>query len=63
MLTRLNGKRFVLNADLIRSVEEVPDTSIHLTNGDRVMVRESMKEVVSRTVEYEMTLRGLIRPS
>ena len=62
VLTRLNGNRFVLNAELIRSVEAVPDTTIQLVNGDRVLVREEMHEVIDRTVEYGMMLRGLIRP-
>ena len=63
VLTRLNGKRFVLNAELIRTVEEVPDTSIQLLNGDRVMVKERMEDVVDRAVEYGMQLRGLLPPT
>ena len=63
VLTRLNGKRFVLNAELIRTVEEVPDTTIQLLNGERLMVQERMDEVVDRAVEYGMTLRGLLPPS
>ena len=41
-LSRLDGEEFVLNAELIRYVESRPDTFITLTNGDRVVVRESM---------------------
>lgn len=63
VLTRLNGKQFVLNAELIRTVEEVPDTTIQLVNGERVMVREPMTDVVDRAVEYGMLLRGLLPPS
>ncbi|MDA7979117.1 MAG: flagellar FlbD family protein [Pirellulales bacterium] len=51
-LTRLNDDDFVLNAELIRYVEERPDTIITLTSGERVTVRESMQDVVQRTVEY-----------
>ncbi len=63
VLTRLNGKQFVLNAELIRTVEEVPDTTIQLVNGERVMVKEPMADVVDRAVEYGMLLRGLLPPS
>jgi flagellar protein FlbD len=58
-VTRLNGKPFVINADLIRSVEELPDTTITLINGDRVIVKESMKEIVDRTIDYGRSLRRM----
>ena len=52
-LTRLDGEEFILNAELIRYVESRPDTFITLTVGDRVVVEESMDEVVRRSVEYQ----------
>ena len=42
---------FVLNADLIETVEETPDTVITLTNGKKLIVSESMDEVVRRVME------------
>ncbi len=54
-LTRLSGEGFVLNADLIRYVESRPDTFITLTSGDRVVVRESMEEVVQLAVRYQQS--------
>jgi len=51
-LTRLNSKPFVINADLINFVEETPDTLIVMSNGDRLHVRESVDEVVDRTLAY-----------
>jgi len=62
-LHRLNGKQFVLNAELIRTVEENPDTTITLVNGDHVVVREPMGDVVQRCIEYGRLLRRLIPPS
>jgi flagellar protein FlbD len=52
-LTRLGGEKFILNAELIRYVESRPDTFITLTVGDRVVVEESMDEVLRRSVEYQ----------
>lgn len=52
-LTRLDGQAFVLNADLIRCVEERPDTYITLTTGERILVGESMLHVVDLAVEYQ----------
>jgi flagellar protein FlbD len=63
VLTRLNGSRFVLNAELIRTVEETPDTTIRLTTGDSYMVRESMEEVVGLAVDYGRLLRGFLTPN
>jgi len=62
-LTRLNGQPFVVNAELIRTVETLPDTTIKLINGDTIIVRESMDEVVDRAVEYGRSLRKLLPPS
>ena len=59
-LTRLNGKEFILNAELIRSVEEVPDTTITLSAGDKFIVKESMDEVVKKAVEYGRSVRTFV---
>jgi flagellar protein FlbD len=52
-VTRLDGEAFVINADLIRYIEERPDTFITLTSGERIIVKESIDEVVERAVEYQ----------
>lgn len=59
-VTRLNGKRFVLNAELIRTVEENPDTVVTLVTGDHLVVQEPMEEIVRRTIEYGRCLRQAI---
>ena len=62
-VTRLNGKQFVINADLIKVVEENPDTTLRLTTGDTMIVKESMREVVELAIEYGRSLRKLVPPS
>ncbi len=57
-LTRINGRPFVLNAEQIKSIEETPDTMVGLVNGELVVVRESMDEVVRRAIEYSRTVRA-----
>ncbi len=61
-LTRLNGDEFILNAELIRYVERCPDTLITMTTGETVMVRESLDEVVRRTVTYQQAKYLVPRP-
>ena len=63
MVTRLNGGRFVLNAELIRTVESNPDTTITLVNGDHIIVKESMEDVVKLSIEYGRSLRKLLPPT
>jgi len=57
-LTRLNGKEFVVNAELIQFVEETPDTVITLLNHEKIVVKEKADEVVKRSVEYHRSVRG-----
>jgi flagellar protein FlbD len=51
-LTRLAGSEVVINTDLIVTVEKTPDTVITLTTGDRIMVKESVEEVVERAAAF-----------
>ena len=44
-LTKLNGEQFVLNCDLIEIITENPDTTILLTNGKHLLVREPKEHV------------------
>ncbi len=59
-LTRLNGKEFVVNADLIETVEATPDTVITLVNEHRYIVKESVDEVIRRVIEYKRALGRLV---
>ena len=54
-LTRLDGEAFVLNADLIRYIESRPDTFVTLNTGERLVVRETMDEVMERAVRYQQS--------
>ena len=62
-VTRLNNEKFILNAEIIRTVEENPDTIITLISGEHMVVKESMKEIVKRTIEYGRHLRKLTEPT
>lgn len=51
---------FVLNTELIETIEETPDTVITLTNGKKLIVEETMDEVVRQVMEYRRALmRGM----
>lgn len=53
VVTKLNGEPLVLNAELIELVERTPDTVVTLTTGRKLLVRESVEEIVRRVLEYK----------
>jgi flagellar protein FlbD len=56
-LTRLNGQAFVINAEKIRYVEQTPDTVVCCDTGEKMMVKETIQEVISRAIEYARLIR------
>ena len=60
-LTKLDGKEFLLNELMIESVTETPDTVIMLSNGHNYIVRESMKELQNKILEYNRRRRRFCR--
>lgn len=59
-LTRLNGDEIVVNAELIQFIERRPDTYVTLTNNDRFIVKETLEEVVMRSINYSRATRTLL---
>jgi uncharacterized protein YlzI (FlbEa/FlbD family) len=60
-LTRLNHHPLVVNSDLIKFVEQAPDTVITLMNGDKIVVCESAQDVLERVVQFRRSvLQGVM---
>jgi flagellar protein FlbD len=57
-LRRLNNEAVMLNPDLIEHIEANPDTVITLTNGNKLLVRDSMDEVREKIVEFKRRIYG-----
>ncbi|MGE5593361.1 MAG: flagellar FlbD family protein [Betaproteobacteria bacterium] len=53
---RLDGSELVVNADLIETVEATPDTIITLTTGKKLVVRDTVDEVVAAVVGYKKAI-------
>lgn len=51
-----SDNEFVLNAELIETIEETPDTVITLTNGKKLIVEESADEIVRKVMDYRRAL-------
>lgn len=59
-LTRLNNKPLTVNSDLIKFVEQSPDTLVTLITGEKIVVLEKVSEVLSRIIDFRRSvLKGL----
>jgi len=53
---RLNGQAVVINAELIESIEAVPDTVINLYTNNRLIIKESMDDVYGLILDYKRSI-------
>ncbi|UJL47944.1 flagellar FlbD family protein [Virgibacillus sp. NKC19-16] len=51
-LTRLNSEPFTLNAIMIEQIQTLPDTTITLTSGKKIVVKNSESEVIALITDY-----------
>lgn len=51
-ITRLSGEEIVINDDLIEFIETIPETMISLTDGKKIMVRESPDEIIQKVAAF-----------
>ncbi len=52
-VSRLDGSSLVINVDLIESVESIPETIVCLTTGKKIMVKETIDEIIERVVQFK----------
>jgi flagellar protein FlbD len=52
-VTGINKKEFVVNAEQIEIIEQVPECVITLISGNKYIVLETWDEVISRVIEYK----------
>ncbi len=60
MLTKLDGTTFALNSDLIETIVENPDTTIHLTIKKFYIVRETMEEIIEKVIQFRKEINGVL---
>jgi uncharacterized protein YlzI (FlbEa/FlbD family) len=59
-LTRLNNHPLIINSDLVKLIENAPDTVLTLVTGEKIVVLESSDQVLERIVEFRRrVLSGL----
>ncbi|OQX58999.1 flagellar protein FlbD [candidate division KSB1 bacterium] len=55
-VTTLNGKELVINAELIETVEQTPDTIITLTTNKKLIVLEDADDIIDKVIEYKQKI-------
>ena len=60
LLTKINNAQVAVNCDMIQFIEETPDSVITLGNGDKIMVKERMAEIIEKIVEYRYRIRRMV---
>ncbi len=59
-LTRLNNRALMVNSDLIKFVENSPDTVITLITGEKLIVKEPIEIVLERVVQFRRSIQLVI---
>ena len=55
-LNRLNGSEIVVNPELIEWVEANPDTTITLATGSKIVVKNSVEDVIQKLMDYRIAI-------
>lgn len=52
-VTRLDNSELVINSDLIEILEAIPETIVHLTTGKKIMVKETVDEIIELVTAFK----------
>lgn len=56
-LTKLGGKKVLVNEELIETIYETPDTVVLMNNGHTYLVQESMDEIQETILDFKRATR------
>jgi len=56
-LTRLNDNTIYINSDLIECIEETPDTTITMTTGRKLIVKESVDDIIDLIISFKKSAK------
>ncbi len=57
-VNRLDGSPLVINADLIEFVEAIPETIVCMTTGKKIMVKETIDDIINRVAQFKRMSAG-----
>lgn len=57
-LTKINDSEIVVNSHFIEIMQETPDTTITLTTGRKIIVKESVDDIIDKIITYKQGLEA-----
>jgi len=52
-VTKINDRDIVVNCDLIELIESTPDTTLTTTTGRKIIVLDTVDEILEKVVAYK----------
>ncbi|MCL2047629.1 MAG: flagellar FlbD family protein [Defluviitaleaceae bacterium] len=52
-VTKINDRDIIVNCDLIEVIETTPDTTLTTTTGKKIIVLDTVEEILQKVVEYK----------
>ena len=56
--TKLNDKDVAINNDLIEFIESNPDTTITMTTGRKIIVKESVEDIIEKITAFKQRIKN-----
>jgi flagellar protein FlbD len=56
LLTKLDQQKILVNLETVKYIESVPDTIIFFTNGESLMVQETIDAISQAVMEYQAAI-------
>jgi len=56
-LTKLNNEEFVINCSQIMTIDIIPESKVTLMNKEHFIVKESIDEIIRKTIDYNRAIR------
>lgn len=58
LLTKLNDQEFAINHKMIETIQENPDTTIKMSNGNTYLVKESLNQILLEIKKFENSINA-----
>lgn len=55
-VNKINNVEIVINAEFIESIESTPDTTITLSTNKKIIVTQSVDDVIDKVIEYKQNI-------
>mgnify|MGYP006282382655 CR=1 FL=1 len=60
-MTKMCGDEITVNAELIETIQATPDTVITLTTNKKILVEESVDQIVKKVIRYKKEISACLK--